>query len=289
MKKYQTPNPPSKKLLTMEIECFTRRIKELEKKKGKLEDIQVCKAEIIMRLDLFRQATGVPYENLIDIPMTEKVSLSRLFEEFHGHSWKRKFGWIGQPKSSTRPAIRVFEAEAALYDGVKVEDYHVTNLEFVSADCEGHLPETITNFHQVKSVDFHMNNINGHLPRSFSRMEALEFLNMGVNRISGEIEWDCFGSNASVRMIDLSFNCLGGSLPNSFELNIKIQELNLAGNQFEGELPSSMSYLVNLRVLKLYSNKFRGRIPSWISTFERLIEVNLSQNQFTSGVNEFFS
>jgi hypothetical protein len=43
----------------------------------------------------------------------------KVFEQFGGHSWKKKFGWTGQTKSSVRPLVKTYEAEAGLYDGVQ--------------------------------------------------------------------------------------------------------------------------------------------------------------------------
>jgi len=51
----------------------------------------------------------------------DKRALVNMFQELSGHQWNRKFGWVGQEKSMTRPDIRMFACSPALFHGVQLQ------------------------------------------------------------------------------------------------------------------------------------------------------------------------
>jgi Leucine-rich repeat (LRR) protein len=278
-KPYDTPNPPSTRLLAIEIECYFRRMREFEVKKGRSDDMYVCRAEITMRTDLYKQTTTRQYERITDVPHSEKIALISLFNSLSGHGWKRKFGWIGQTKTSTKPLIKVFEAEVPFYDGITVTDGTVVGIDLCNNSCEGNIPEDICNLENLVTLKLNMNNISGSLPRHFYKLEKVDFLNLSSNQLTGCIQNDFFPSLQMLQTCDLSCNSLSGEIPNYFENSFRLLELNLSGNSFTGEIPSSLSTCVNLKVLKLYENQLHGSIPGWFRSLNKLVEVNLSNNK----------
>jgi len=272
----------------MEIESYNRQIKTLSQK-GKTayqDEINFCKGEIMIRLDHYIHGTGNTYDKYGDISRAEKKIAIKLFESFQGHSWKQKFGWTGQTKSSVRPLVKTYEAEAGLFDGLNASklaanSYILNGFELTNNGCEGRIPSGMGGLNFLKNLDVNYNNLTGPIPSDLGDCERLEFINASGNLLSGELDGDFLSRFQTLRILDLSFNKLEGTLPDAFSTLSKIQDLNLAGNSFTGVLPPSMSALTNLRQLKLYSNQLSGDLPTYLSRMDKMLELNLSQNRIT--------
>ena len=280
------PLPPPSRHLIMEIESYQRMIKKLKQKKNEayLDEINFCKGEIVLRMDLYEHATGKQYDKYADIGGEEKVMATKVFESFQGHSWKQKFGWVGQPKSAVRPLVKTYEAEAGLFDGVDTSRLNADNsvlngFELTNMGCEGKIPYNMSKLNFLKKFDVNYNNLTGPIPIDLADCERLEFMNASGNLLTGELRESFLSRFQTLRTLDFSFNKLEGDLPDAFGTLSKLQDLNLAGNSFSGILPKSMSTLTNLRNLKLYSNQFVGDIPIYLSRMDKLLELNLSQNR----------
>jgi hypothetical protein len=288
--KQDGPLPPPRRNLTMELENYSRQIKALNQKGNPAlyqDEINFCKGEIMIRLDHFTHATGTTYEKYGDVGREEKKTAIRIFESFQGHSWKQKFGWTGQTKSSVRPLLKTYEAEAGLFDGVNASRlsgnaYILNGFELTNNGCEGNIPDRLSELRFLKNFDVNYNNLSGHIPSDLGDCERLEFINAAGNQLCGELQEDLLSKFQTLRTLDLSFNKMEGTLPDAFGTLSKMQELNLAGNSFTGVLPESMSALTNLRQLKLYSNQFTGDLPDYLSRMDKMLELNLSQNRYVA-------
>jgi hypothetical protein len=273
----------------MEMESYTRQIKAFTQKGKQMyqDEINFCKGEILIRLDHYVHATGGPYDKYADVGRDEKKAAIKIFESFQGHSWKQKFGWVGQAKTSVRPLVKTYEAEAGLCDGVNASRlganaYILSGFELTNNGCEGSIPEGMKDLTFLKSFDVNYNNLTGTIPSDMADCERLEFINASGNQLCGALQEDFLSRFQTLRTLDLSFNKLEGTLPDAFGGLTKLQELNLAGNSFTGVLPESMSVLTNLRQLKLYSNQLSGDLPKYLSRMDKMLELNLSQNRSVS-------
>lgn len=288
MSEKKDPLPPPRRNLIMEIESYSRQIKALNKKSNKSmhqDEINLYKGEIMVRMDYYTHGTGTSYEKYGDVSREEKKVAIKLFESFGGHSWKNKFGWIGQSKTSVRPLLKTYEAEAGLYDGVNASrlsgtSYILNGFELTNNGCEGNIPDKMSDLNFLKNFDVNYNNLTGTIPSDLGNCERLEFINASGNLLSGELREDFLSKFQTLRTLDLSFNKMEGTLPDAFGTLSKMQDLNLAGNSFTGVLPESMSALTNLRQLKLYSNELSGDLPLYLSRMDKMLELNLSQNRY---------
>ncbi len=112
--------PPPARVIQMETENYERILKEEKAKGRKKTDLNIMFMEVVARKDLYRVATGVGYEPPIEVTRSQKNSLIKVFYALQGFAWKRNFGWVGQDRSLSKPEVRMFEAEASLFDGVTV-------------------------------------------------------------------------------------------------------------------------------------------------------------------------
>lgn len=281
-KKLEAPAPVSTRLLKMEIESFHRKIAYLLMKGDTIEaraEVDVCRAEVVLRVDQYRVSSGMMYEKISDVNRTDKNALIRIYGDLLGHSWKNKFGWIGQAKTAIKPEIAMFDAEAVLFDGISCSQSTVTGIELTNNGCEGVLSDKIGDLQNLTTIYLDSNNLFGKIPHGLGRLEKLEFLNLAGNNLEGRLDDRCITKLTTLRILDLSFNDMGGELPDCFDNITKLQDLNLAGNHFCGRLPNTMASLVNLRNLKLYSNDFNGDLPMWLGGMTNLLTLNLSKNR----------
>ena len=272
----------------MEIESYSRQMKALSQRSNKSalqDEINFCRGEIMVRMDHYTHGTGSTYEKYGDVSREEKKVAIKVFESFGGHSWKEKFGWTGQSKTSVRPALKAYEAEAGLFDGINASrlsgtSYILNGFELTNNGCEGNIPDKMSDLSFLKNFNVNYNNLNGPIPSDLGNCERLEFINASGNLLCGELREDFLSNFQTLRTLDLSFNKMEGTLPDAFGTLSKMQDLNLAGNSFSGVLPESMSVLTNLRQLKLYSNELTGDLPVYLSRMDKLLELNLSQNKY---------
>ncbi|KAB1208426.1 hypothetical protein CJ030_MR7G022716 [Morella rubra] len=87
-------------------------------------------------------------------------------------------------------------------------------------------------------------------------------------------------SLSNLRLLDLSFNKLEGSLP---KLPPNLLELALKHNSLSGTLSkSSFDGLTQLEVVELSENSFTGSLQAWFFLLPSLQQVDLANNSLTS-------
>lgn len=93
---------------------------------------------------------------------------------------------------------------------------------------------------------------------------TLQLLYLANNSLTGDISQlgECTDHNLTV--LDLSYNNLGGSLPEFKDMPHKLSIFNISNNRFVGTLPSSWSRLDSMAELRLDNNNFTGKLqPEW--------------------------
>lgn len=71
--------------------------------------------------------------------------------------------------------------------------------------------------------------------------------------------------------LDLSWNSISGSLPDSLGSMIGLQSLTLKSNDITGILPIELARLPNLKTLDASYNEISGTLPDFTSSLERLL------------------
>ncbi|KAL2478320.1 disease resistance family protein/LRR family protein [Forsythia ovata] len=136
---------------------------------------------------------------------------------------------------------------------------------------------------QIRNLDMGSCRLGPLFPAWLKSQHELRFLDISNSSISGSIPnwfWD-FSVNLS--LLNVSFNQLGGQLPNSFQLT-PYADVDLSSNFFEGSIPLPR---VPIELLDLSNNRFQGPIPQNISTvMPDLVFLSLSGNRLTGKVPE---
>ena len=129
------------------------------------------------------------------------------------------------------------------------------------------------------------NIITGSFPSGWNSSNLLSEWRVANNKIKGSINTD-FYQCLQLSIIDMSNNKLTGQIePSSSSLLSNLQnltEINLAYNFMSGTLPQSLLSLSSLKVLLLSDNFFHGVIPTNIgNTLTALTNLTLTFNYFT--------
>ncbi|XP_059438783.1 receptor-like protein EIX2 [Corylus avellana] len=142
------------------------------------------------------------------------------------------------------------------------------------------------------------NNLIGKIPNSFANLCNLQALQLRGNNINGGITEfvdglsQCSNSSSedgnlpSMQEIDLSFNQLNGTIPESIGKLSMLVSLNLNDNQMSGTIPESIGKLSMLVSLNLAHNQMSGTIPESIGKLSMLVSLNLADNQMSGTIPE---
>ncbi|XP_009357082.2 protein STRUBBELIG-RECEPTOR FAMILY 3 isoform X2 [Pyrus x bretschneideri] len=105
----------------------------------------------------------------------------------------------------------------------------------------------------------------------------LEIVLNGAN-LGGELG-EKLGMFASIRVINLSNNHIGGSIPSN--LPATLRSFFLSGNQFTGSIPDSVASLTVLTAMSLNNNQLTGEIPDSFQGIPGLTNLDFSSNNLS--------
>ena len=108
-------------------------------------------------------------------------------------------------------------------------------------------------------------NLASNQVRRFSAMPAtLQFLYLANNSLTGDLSqlWNLTTSYMELKLLDLAYNNLSGSLPQDMRMLPNLSILNISNNALVGTLPSGWSRLKTMADLRLDNNHFTGKLPA---------------------------
>ncbi|CAH9052200.1 unnamed protein product [Cuscuta epithymum] len=125
-------------------------------------------------------------------------------------------------------------------------------------------------------LDMRYNQLEGAIPPFFFNVRALYLSHNNFTDLNSLCDVNVF---SPLRLLNISFNQLSGTLPNCWSRLSHLQVLNLGKNHnLSGTLPTSIGSLASLEALHLDHNKFTGALPSSIKNCSRLISLHLGHN-----------
>ncbi|CAL4911303.1 unnamed protein product [Urochloa decumbens] len=166
----------------------------------------------------------------------------------------------------------------------------------------GSIPYGLFRYENLTMLDLSQNNLTGTVPDGFKNLTKLESLLLSDNKLIGEIPASLsnvtlsrFAANQNnftgpipswitkrVRMLDLSYNNLNGTIPSDFLSHLGLQCVDLTNNHLEGPIPSSLSG--SFYRLRLGGNRLDGSISNSICDDTKLAYLELDNNQLTGSI-----
>ncbi|KAI3986467.1 hypothetical protein MKX01_037749 [Papaver californicum] len=165
-------------------------------------------------------------------------------------------------------------------------------LDYSSNNLASMIPNASSYLSNAMFFSLSSNQINGEIPASICEA-SLEVIDLSFNNLSGPIP-PCLKSMARLRVLNLRRNNLSGQIPhvwrsqgsippedfNSFPESCDLRTFDLNGNKFEGHLPSSLANCTMLEVLDVGNNQLTGGFPSWLGSMAKLRVLVLRNNRF---------
>lgn len=93
-----------------------------------------------------------------------------------------------------------------------------------------------------------------------------------------------FASNGSMIYLDLSYNSLSGTIPESYGSMGFLQVLNLGHNRLTGGIPTSFGGLKAIGVLDLSHNHLQGYLPGSLGSLSFLSDLDVSNNNLSGPI-----
>ncbi|RLN30843.1 leucine-rich repeat receptor-like tyrosine-protein kinase PXC3 [Panicum miliaceum] len=166
----------------------------------------------------------------------------------------------------------------------------------------GSIPQALFTYGNLTLLDLSQNDLSGAVPDEFKSLPKLQTLLLSGNNLSGKIPLSLnvttltrFAANKNffsgsiptwitkhVRMLDLSYNNLNGSIPPDFLSHPGLQTVDLTSDMLEGTIPNSLSQ--SLFRLRLGGNKHGGNIPNSICDGMSLAYLELDNNQLMGNI-----
>ncbi|KAG5569350.1 hypothetical protein H5410_059116 [Solanum commersonii] len=106
-------------------------------------------------------------------------------------------------------------------------------------------------------------------------------IRLNAANLGGELG-DNLGSFSSLKIIDLSNNHIGGSIPSN--LPVTLRNIFLSANAFTGSIPTSLSSLSQLSAMSLNANHLTGEIPDSFQGLTALVNLDLSSNNISGSL-----
>ena len=201
------------------------------------------------------------------------AGLLSFYRSTNGQNWSNNTGWKeGASGTSCDPCNHNGQS----WYGIQCENGRVTELNLISNNLAGTIPDSINLLSQIKNLTLTNNKLTGSIPNFI--IPNLERLEVSENQLSGSIPNFDLPNLTSLLLIS---NQLSGSVPN-FNLP-KLWRLDLGNNQLSGTIPNFS--LPNLARLQLGSNQLSGAIPNF--NLPNLQWLDLSANQLRGFVPNF--
>ncbi len=194
------------------------------------------------------------------------TALRALYLNTDGDNWLNNTGW---------PNADFFNANTDHPDTVALDNWHgittdtlgkcVINVDLTNNNLTGYIPPEIGLLDDLKTfLLLDSNLLGGTIPTEITNLYDLDYLNLASNQLEGNIP--SFGSDHSLRALNLSNNLLTGSIPESIGRLNNLIFLNLKDNDLSGCYPLELSGLceqLSLSVFDFYIGSGNNFTADW--------------------------
>ncbi|KAG5592366.1 hypothetical protein H5410_042880 [Solanum commersonii] len=136
----------------------------------------------------------------------------------------------------------------------------------------------------LESLDLSENDLLGSVPSSIFNVSSLKVINLIYNALSGTLPNDICHNLRRLEGLQIARNQLSGQLPSNLDKCKELTYLSLSYNQFTGNLPRDMWNLTKLQHLFLGWNNITGHIPSEIDNLSAIRRLSLRRNNLVGSL-----
>ncbi|MCO5552293.1 hypothetical protein L7F22_027618 [Adiantum nelumboides] len=211
-----------------------------------------------------------------------------------------KFGFVGAGSTLSTLDLSFNNLTGSIPPELFSQCGSLTWLDISHNSITGSIPEGVSACSTLVHLDLSHNLLNSTLPidiispfssstsKSMKFSASLTYLNLSFNELGGELP-DTLQSPVLV-VLDLSTNFFTGSIPSSISSSTALRLLNFSCNTLSGPLPPAFSQLINLRGLYLSDNNLTGSIPAEFgNAFVALEELDFSVNRLVGSIPASFA
>uniref|UniRef100_A0A1J3HZE1 Putative inactive leucine-rich repeat receptor-like protein kinase n=1 Tax=Noccaea caerulescens TaxID=107243 RepID=A0A1J3HZE1_NOCCA len=184
-------------------------------------------------------------------------------------------------------SLRYLDLTGNSFSGTLSDDFfnNCSSLRYLSLShnhLEGQIPSTLFRCSVLNSLNLSSNRFSGN-PSFVSgiwKLQRLRLLDLSFNSLSGSIPLGIFSLH-NLKVLHLQRNQFSGSLPSDIGLCPHLNRVDLSFNRFSGELPRTLQRLTSLNHLDLSNNLLSGDFPAWIGDMTGLVHLDFSSNDIT--------
>ncbi|CAL5328485.1 unnamed protein product [Camellia sinensis] len=146
----------------------------------------------------------------------------------------------------------------------------------------GSIPSCIENLRGLQVMKLCQNKLT-FIPSSLWNLETLRLLNLSFNSLGGSLDPNIRPSRV-LEIMDLSWNQILGSISRVIGSFQSLTSLNLSRNSFSGPIPNTMGNLITLDFLDLSHNNLSGQIPKSLEALSHIQYMNFSCNKLSGEI-----